>query len=115
MTEHPERVPRTVLSGKSQFDRVFAAGQRAGSRYFRVHYADGGAGLARLGMAVSRKVDKRAVNRNRLRRQIRESFRRNRSELPVLDLVVTARPEAAGAAREQVWQDLSKLWSRLPR
>jgi ribonuclease P protein component len=66
-------------------------------------------------MAVSRRVDKRAVQRNRLRRQIRESFRQRCGQLPVLDLVITAKPEAAQAARDQVWHDLELLWSRLPR
>ncbi len=107
--------PRAVLSGKQQFDRVFSTGQRAGSRYFRMIYAAGLGVGARLGMAVSRRVDKRAVRRNRLRRQIRESFRRRSEDLPVLDLVITAKPEAAQATREQVWHDLELLWSRLPR
>lgn len=106
---------RPVLSGRTQFDRVFAAGHRAGSRYFRVIYVDTGHAQARLGMAVSRRVDKRAVRRNLLRRQIRESFRRLRTQLPAFDLVITAKPEAAKASREQIWHDLDALWSRLLR
>ena len=50
---------------------------------------------ARLGLTVSRRVGG-AVTRNRVKRRIREWFRRNRSALPLdRDLVVIARPAAA--------------------
>ncbi|MBX3724290.1 MAG: ribonuclease P protein component [Xanthomonadales bacterium] len=104
-------LPRAArLSGKAQFDRVFAAGHRRGSRYFRLIAAENGLGHARLGMAVSRRIDRRAVVRNRLRRQIREAFRLHWPELPGVDLVVTPRPEAARATRAALWSDLLALW-----
>lgn len=45
-------------------------------------------GLARLGMVVSKRVFPHAVDRNRVRRRIREAFRQLASNLPPLDLVV---------------------------
>ena len=50
---------------------------------------------ARLGLAVSRKVDKRAVMRNTIKRALRDEFRRLRQQLPPGDYVVVARPTAA--------------------
>ena len=47
---------------------------------------------ARLGLAISKKNAKRAVDRNRIKRLIRESFRQNREKLPGIDLVVMAKP-----------------------
>lgn len=109
-------LPRSArLSGKADFDRVFATARRKGSRFFRIVLADNGLGHARLGMAVSRRVDKRAVVRNRLRRQIRESFRLAAPALPSLDVVVLARPEAARAPRAEVWRDLLQAWTLLAR
>lgn len=52
---------------------------------------------ARVGCAVSRKVGG-AVVRNRIRRLVKELFRRARSELPAVDLVVIAKPAAAVVA-----------------
>lgn len=109
-------LPRSArLSGKADFDRVFAAARRKGSRFFRIVLTDNALGHARLGMAVSRRVDKRAVVRNRLRRQIRESFRTVWPGLLYLDIVVTAKPEAALAERGEVWRDLVQFWPTLLR
>ncbi len=50
---------------------------------------------SRLGVTITRKVHKRAVQRNRLRRRIRELFRVFRSQLSrPIDLVVIARADA---------------------
>lgn len=56
----------------------------------------GRTGVSRLGCVTSRKVGN-AVTRNRLRRWIRELFRRHKEifKAPV-DLIVIARPDAAG-------------------
>ena len=47
---------------------------------------------ARLGLAVSRKVDPEAVGRNRIKRVWRDAFRQVRAGLPVADYVLVARP-----------------------
>lgn len=68
---------------------------------------------ARLGLAVSRKSLRRAVDRNALKRQVRESFREHLAALPPCDVVITAKPAAAAASRDQLRADLETLWSRI--
>jgi ribonuclease P protein component len=68
---------------------------------------------ARLGMAVSARAAGNAVNRNRLRRLIRESFRMHREILPAVDLLVTARAPAAKATNRAVFASLASLWQSL--
>jgi ribonuclease P protein component len=70
-------------------------------------------GLCRMGMAVSRKVSKRAVERNRIKRSIRESFRSARTTLPPLDILVVARTSAATTSNALLRDDLGNAWSRL--
>jgi ribonuclease P protein component len=53
---------------------------------------------ARLGCAISRRVGN-AVVRNRIRRLVREMFRRLKSTLPAVDVVVIANPAAAELSR----------------
>jgi len=68
---------------------------------------------ARLGMAVSRRVSLRAVERNRIKRQIRESFRRRRAQLPPVDILVIAHRDAAGKSADVLRDELDALWSRI--
>jgi ribonuclease P protein component len=81
-----------------EFRRIHQSGVRVRTRHFMVvghaTLADDG---ARIGTAISRKVGN-AVIRNRIRRLIKEVFRRVREELPAADLVVIAKPEASALA-----------------
>lgn len=89
------RYPRTArVRARPEFDAVFARGKRAATPILALHYlAD--ERPARLGLAVSRKVDKRAVVRNRIKRVLRDHFRRQRSQLAGGAYVVVARAPAA--------------------
>ena len=78
-----------------------------------MQWSTGGCASARLGMAVSARAAGNAVNRNRLRRLIRESFRMHRENLPAVDLLVTARAAAAKATNREVFASLEALWQSL--
>ena len=93
------RFPRRAhLCASAEFQAVFSGGTRFNHPLFRLQVlpvpADAQAPRARLGMTVSKRVDKRAVARNRIRRQVREVFRLQQPTLPPGDYVFQARPEA---------------------
>ncbi len=71
-------------------------------------------GRIRLEVRAPRQIFRRAVDRNRLRRQIREGLRPldllKRLEGRVL--VVSARPAARGADTRLIWEDLERLVKR---
>jgi len=54
-----------------------------------------------------------AVERNRVRRLIRESFRLRRHELPAADVFVTARAGARAATNAQIFASLERLWQEI--
>ena len=62
------------LKNKKDFDRVFSGKKSFGNRHFTLLYAPNGLEISRLGIIVSKKISKRAVVRNKLRRQVRETF-----------------------------------------
>jgi ribonuclease P protein component len=67
------------------------------------------AGRPRLGVTVSRRVGN-AVVRNRVKRRIREWFRRSQRLLaPRVDLVVIARQGAASLGTREISQELSEV------
>jgi ribonuclease P protein component len=83
--------PRSArVRAKAEFDRVFEAGKRTAEPLLALHRLDDGA-PPRLGLAVSRKVDPRAVGRNRIKRVLRDVFRHERARLGGGAFVVVAR------------------------
>ncbi|NLY59552.1 MAG: ribonuclease P protein component [Gammaproteobacteria bacterium] len=70
---------------------------------------------ARLGLVIAKKNVRRAVDRNRIKRIARESFRHQRADLDNLDIVVLARRglgELDHAALHALFQD---MWRRLSK
>jgi len=67
----------------------------------------------RLGLAVSRKVSRKAVIRNRIKRVAREFFRREQQRLCALDFVIVAYPEAARATHSELTEALSRLSQKM--
>lgn len=87
--------------------------ERVRTRHFLLRGIPSASGQARLGLAVSRKVSKRAVVRNQIKRIVRESFRLRRETLPAMDVLVIAQPSAADAPNPALHADLEYAWQKL--
>jgi ribonuclease P protein component len=92
---------------------VHRAGIRSSDPFFMVIARPNGLGHPRLGLAVGVKSAGNAVNRNRIKRAVRELFRRRQQELPPVDMVVNARAAAGKATNAQIAASLSALWARI--
>ena len=97
------------LSRSAEFDRVFREGRSHASRHLVLHVfprpgeATGAeaASTPRLGVSVGRRMGG-AVERNRVKRLLREAFSALAPELPPgHDFVIVARPDAAELARRE--------------
>jgi ribonuclease P protein component len=104
---------RLRLTSKPQFDAIYASGRRLDDRFFGLRVKPNGLEFARIGLAVAVKTAGSAVQRNRLRRLVRESFRLSRHELPAVDIVVAAKFPAAEAPPTTLRASLATLWKRV--
>ena len=68
---------------------------------------------ARLGLVVGKKLLKRAVDRNRLKRVVRENFRLRRLQLPSYDLVVRLAVKGVPLHDAELATEINALFDRL--
>ena len=64
-------------------------------------------------LVVAVRIAGGSVERNRIRRVIRESFRLHQHELPAADIVVSARGRARGASGPELHAALAALWNKV--
>lgn len=112
----PNRFRKTHrLLDAAAFARVFDQAERSRDRLFTVLCRNNEREIARLGLAISKKHCRKATDRNRIKRVIRESFRHNTEHLAGLDVVVLNKVECAAASNPELFASLEKHWRRCAR
>lgn len=104
---------RVRLLKPAEYSRVFKNAIRSSDRLLTVLAASNDLGYPRLGLAISKKNAKRAVDRNRIKRLIRESFRLHQIELPAVDFVIMAKPVTKSVDNREIFTSLEHHWNRL--
>jgi ribonuclease P protein component len=107
--------PHQRILTAAAFDAVYAHRVRAMDSFFTVNAAPNTLGHARLGLSIGKKAVGNSVARNRVKRQVRESFRLNAAQLPGLDLVVGARNAARTAHNARLRESLDGLWKEIQK
>ncbi len=97
----------------TEYQSVIARGYRSKDALFVVYAHGNGRQLSRLGVTVSRRVAPKAVERNRIKRVIRESFRHQQKILMGLDIVTIARGATQGNETKQLFVSLEGHWRRV--
>lgn len=99
------------LLTKKDYNHVFEQAEKIVTSEFVILFRENKLGYARLGLALSKKMIAKAHDRNRIKRLIRESFRKK--ELPAVDMIFLARQGVAKQASANIIIRLSKSWEKL--
>lgn len=106
--------PRAArLLTASDYSAVFGKSKRLSDRCWTILVCRKENSEARVGLAVAKKRAKRAVDRNRLKRIVRETFRRNKEQLAGTDIVVMNRDDTVRASNEELRQSLDRLFAKV--
>ena len=103
------------LTGQGAFEAVFRTGRRVEGLYLTLVVAPSAVPGGRTGYVIGRKVSVRAVDRNRLRRKLREVVRALRPALPALDVIVRVKRGRSRAEQDAATAEAARLLGALVR
>jgi ribonuclease P protein component len=101
------------VSRSADYDHVFERPYRLGHAAFTLLARANGLDTARLGLVVSRRAVSRSVDRHRLKRLLRESFRLIRRQLPPCDILVLVKQPAKDLSSTQLYAAMAEKWRHL--
>lgn len=99
------------LLNKADYNAVFSKSVKVSNSLFLILIHKTPLPHSRLGLVISKKVDKRAVQRNRIKRIVRESFRNTIFEHNC-DYVILARPKITQLTNKEIFNSLESLWKQ---
>ena len=101
------------LLKRACFTRLSKFGKKVQNRYFIALLSDGLTENNRIGLTVSKRVGK-AVERNRIKRIIREYYRNRRSTLAGnRDINIIARKQVSDLANSRIFAELDNLFKKI--
>lgn len=101
------------LVSKHDFQFVFAKPCKVTQKFMLALFRPNQQTVARLGIIIAKHHVKRAVDRNQLRRLIRESFRHLQAQLKGLDIIVLMRSEWCPLGTKLWRNEIDNLWQLL--
>ena len=99
---------------RSDFERVYKCGKLIQNQHFKIFVLANNCDTPRLGLVVGKSLGKAHV-RNRIKRILREGFRRQKQLLGDLDLVVFIKPSAAELSNQELYEGFQKSLQELAR
>lgn len=106
---------RHRFAAQGAFGPVLRSARKIRGTRALVHVAAGRPGISRLGIALTRRVTPSSVHRNRIKRMVRELFRRHPVKQAGLDLVVALRERLDAAGHASLGAEVRSLFDQLSK
>ncbi len=108
-----QRFPKSDRILKRElFRRVYDTGKKIQARFFTAFILPNSQQQSRIGITATRKTGN-SVERNRLRRRVRELYRRNKWRVPPgIDIVINVKDGLARAGYDEIEKDFAKMLER---
>jgi len=99
------------LKKRNDFNEILKKGKAITGKFVFLKYLKNNLNVNRFGFVVSLRISKRAVIRNRIRRQLREATRRNLSNIKhSFDVLIIAKPEIINKKYQEIRNELEYLF-----
>jgi ribonuclease P protein component len=113
MTQTYRLVKQAKMIKTDDFSSVFNFRKRISMQYLAIHYQPNLHQRARLGLVVGKKIAKLAVNRNYMRRVLREFFRTQQHDICHVDLIVRVQKKFTKVDFIQIKQEFDSLIGKI--
>ncbi|MEK7502258.1 MAG: ribonuclease P protein component [Patescibacteria group bacterium] len=92
----------------------FTKENQISSNFFLIKIAENKTEYKRFAVVVSKRIDKRAVIRNKIKRQIRRCIEENKNDLPSgKDILMIVRPKIKDRQIEEICESVKKLFKKI--
>jgi len=97
------------LKKKRDFENLRLNTKSINTKFYRIKYKKNSRDNPRIGIIISKKVHKLAVQRNLFKRRIREIFRTHKSKINQnIDILIIAKNDATNASYQTLLNDFSR-------
>jgi len=101
------------LKKEKEFEAVFKGGRTLKGKSVFLKYLINGTDKTRIGFVVSKKISKLAVERNKVKRRMREIIRLKKKDIKEgLSIVIISLPSIKGMTYQEMKEDLESLLSK---
>lgn len=96
------------------FDNVFKKGKTIANKFVFLKVVKNNLDITRFGWIVSTKISKKAVIRNKIKRQLREISRENLSNIkPGFDIAIVVKPKILDKSYQEIKHELENLFQNI--
>ena len=105
--------PKFKIKSSRDFRNIFSEGTKIHSANFILYVKLNSLGFPRLGVSVGKKASSSSVRRNRMKRVLREVFRKNKSAFSSNDVVFVVKNDVSDKKSSELRSEIKKLASRI--